>query len=104
MTDEETKAISDAQVKAFFAPKAPEPKQIFDLKAKKWAKGFLEQPSQYEINKADDYKRCLLRIGRKNSGNTTASNGNTPGNTTASSGKRDIAQLGMQANKSITPL
>ena len=66
--------------------------------------GFLEQPSQYEINKADDYKRCLLRIGRKNSGNTTASSGNTPGNTTTSSGKRKVAQLGMQANKSIAPL
>ena len=41
MTVEENKAIVDAQVKTHFAPKMPDPKPVYDEKAKKWAKEFL---------------------------------------------------------------
>jgi hypothetical protein len=37
----------------------PTPKQVYTLKQKEWAFDMLTQPSQYELNKPDDYKRCL---------------------------------------------
>ena len=60
-TDEENAAWVAADTKRQLAPKLPPPKQIFSEKDKKWAKSFIEQPSQDEINKEDDYKRCLTR-------------------------------------------
>ena len=48
-------------MKKQLAPKKKEPKQKFDEKTKKWAKSFIEQPSQVELNKLDDYLRCLRR-------------------------------------------
>ena len=61
MTVEENKAIVDAQIKAHFWPKMPQPKQVYDEKAKKWAKEFLEQPAQYKMNLRSDYDRELIK-------------------------------------------
>ena len=77
--------IVDVEVKRQFAPKKPEAKQTFKPKAVKWAKVFLVQPSQFVINKPDDYLRCM----RKVSSHTTKS--------TSASGKRDVVQLGQHA-------
>ena len=63
---------------------APEPKQIFTEKEKQWAKGFIEQPSQVEMNKPNDYLRALSRV--------------------KPSKKRGVAQLGEQSKQSISPL
>ena len=87
MTEEENAAIVEAEVKRQLAPRKPEPKQIFTPKQKKWAKEFLEHPSQIEINRPDDYLRCLRRA----SSHTTRSS--------SASGKRDVAQLGEQAKQ-----
>ena len=72
-------------MKRQLAPRKPEPKQTFGPETKKWAKGFIEHPSQIEINRPDDYLRCL----------SSSSSG---------SGKRDVAQLREQAKQSISPL
>jgi hypothetical protein len=72
------------------------PKQVYTKKQKKWAIDMFTQPSQYELNKPDDYKHCLdkqveaIQEGKKTSA--------------TASGKRDVAQLGEQAKKSISPL
>ena len=88
MTPEENKEVVDKEVREFFlrAKKkaAPEPKQIFTEKEKQWAKGFLEHPSQVEINKPNDYLRALSRV--------------------KPSKKRGVAQLGEQSKQSISPL
>ena len=85
-TPEENAATVAADVKRQLAPRKPEPKKIFTPKQKK------EQPSQIEINRPDDYLRCMRRV---RSHTTTSS---------SASGKRDIAQLGEQAKQSISPL
>ena len=77
MTDEELKEHVDAYVKAQLAPKKPEPKQKFTVKGKQWCKGFLEHPSQVEINRPNDYLRALSRV--------------------EPSRKRGVAQLGEQS-------
>ena len=79
----------------FRSPKKKEPKQTFDPKTIKWAKGFLEQPSQYEINKPDDYTRALRKIDAATPRNVTGSGLPKP---------KDVAQLGEQAKKGISPL
>jgi len=84
-TDEELKASVDADVQIHFAPKKPEPKQTFSAKEKKWAKAFIEHPSQIEINRPDDYVRCLRRV-------------------KAPRRKKGVAQLGEQSKQSISPL
>ena len=78
-------------MRSHFAPKKAEPKQIFTPEQKKWAKDFLEHPSQIEINRPDDYLRCIRRV----RSHTTSS---------SASGKSDVAQLGEQAKQSISPL
>jgi hypothetical protein len=40
-------------------PKKPEPGPPYPLEAIKWAKSMLNQPSQYELNKDDDYTSTL---------------------------------------------
>jgi hypothetical protein len=56
----------------------------------------LTQPSQYKLNKPDDYKRCLdKQVDAKEEANKTS---------TTVRGKRDVAQLGAQTKKSISPL
>ena len=91
-TVEENVVIVDTEVKRQFAPKKPEAKQTFKPEAVKWAKDFVEQPSQFEINKADDYLRCMRKVSSRPKKNSSAS------------GKRDVAQLGQQAKQLISPL
>jgi hypothetical protein len=56
----------------------------------------LTQPSQYELRKPDDYKRCLdKQVNAKKEAIKTSA---------TARGKRDIAQLGAQTKKSISPL
>ena len=95
MTDAETEAYVKADVKRQLAPKNKPQKQTFDPETIKWAKGFIEQPSQYEINKPDDYTRALRKI-----------DAITPRNVTGSGlpKLKGVAQLGEQAKKGISPL
>ena len=80
-----------AQVKAHFAPKKPEPKPVYNEKTKKWAKSFLEQPSQISMNLESDYDREIIKQAQKKK------------ITSAKSGKQ-VAQLGAQKNQSVAPL
>jgi hypothetical protein len=57
------------------------PNQVFTTKQKKWAIDMLTQPSQYDLNKPDDYTRYLDKQVEAASKTRSAS----------SSGKRDIA-------------
>ena len=82
-----------AEVKAHLAPRKPVEKQTFDAKTIKWAKDFIEQPSQIQMNLPDDYSRALWR---------TPASSRTKGS--SASGTRDVAQLGKQENQSISPL
>ena len=68
-------------------------KQTFTAKENKWAIGFITEPSQYEKNKPDNYLRALSK---------SSSSPKTRSSTAR--GKRDVAQLGQQANQSIAPL
>jgi hypothetical protein len=94
MTYEENKAISDAQVKAFFAPKKPEAKQTYSEKDKKWAIDMLTQLAQYKMNLPSDYDCKILKQGALS---------DEKKKTSAKSGKR-IPQLGEQKNESVSPL
>jgi hypothetical protein len=60
-TAEEIEAEDRAKVKRKLAAlrPTPTPKQVYATKQKEWAIDMLTQPSQYELNKLDDYKRCL---------------------------------------------
>jgi hypothetical protein len=60
-TEEENKSISDAEVKAHFAPKKPEPKSTYSEKDKNWAMGMLTQPAPYKLSLPSDYKREIER-------------------------------------------
>ena len=93
-TVEENAAEVAAQVQAHFAPKMPEPKQIFDEKTKKWAKEFIEQPAKYKMNLRSDYEREIIKQDAKRRQNKKPS---------AKSGKQ-IPQLGEQKNQSVPPL
>jgi hypothetical protein len=56
----------------------------------------LTQPLQYELRKPYDYKRCLdKQVDAKKEANKTSA---------TARGKRDVAQLGAQTKKSISPL
>jgi hypothetical protein len=56
----------------------------------------LTQHSQYELRKPDDYKRCLdKQVDAKKEANKTSA---------TARGKRDVAQLGAQTKKLISPL
>ena len=81
--------------KAFFAPKKPEQKPVYDEKSKKWRKSFLEQPSQISMNLPSDYGRELTKLARAQSEQNKGRS--------AKSGKQ-IAQLGQQKNQSVPPL
>ena len=84
--------VMQAEVKKQLAPKKKEPKQKIDEKTKKWAKSFIEKPSQVELNKPDDYLRCLRRTATALVRKSTSAT------------RRDVAQLGAQAKQSISPL
>jgi hypothetical protein len=60
-TAEEIEAEDKAKMKSKLAALrlTPTPKQVYTTKQKEWAINMLTQPSQYELNKPDDYKRCL---------------------------------------------
>jgi hypothetical protein len=74
----------------------PTPKQVYTQKQKQWAFDMLTQPSQYELNKPDDYKRCLdKQVDVKEEANKKS---------TTARGKRDVAQLRAHAKKSISLL
>jgi hypothetical protein len=97
-TAEEIEAKDRAKVKRNLAAlrPTPTPKQVYTQKQKEWAFDMLTQPSQYELNKPDDYKRCLDRqVDAKEEAKKTSA---------TARGKRDVAQLGAQAKKSISPL
>jgi hypothetical protein len=87
-TLEENAAIVKAEVKAFFAPKVPEPKPIFTDEQRDWAYGMLTAEAQYKMNLPSDYKREIERQSRlakaKRSG-------------------KQIPQLGEQKNQSVPP-
>jgi hypothetical protein len=53
--------IVRAEVKAFLAPKVPEPKPTFTPKQTKWAIGMLTAEPQYKQNLPSDYKREIER-------------------------------------------
>jgi hypothetical protein len=97
-TAEEIKVEDRAKVKRKLIAlwPIPTPKQVYIMKQKKWAINMLTQPSQYELNKPDDYK-CYLdkqvdAIEEAKKASATAR------------GKRDVAQLRAQAKKSISLL
>ena len=92
-TVEENKAIVAADVKRQLAPKKPPPKQVYTGDQKKWATDFLNHPSQEEINRKDDYARCLGKISSSKKTSTSDSGKR----------KRDVAQLGAQSKQSISP-
>ena len=83
-----------ADVKKQLAPKKPPPKQVYTGDQIEWATEFLNHPSQEEINRKDDYARCLGKISSKKK-TTTSDSGKR---------KRDVAQLGAQSKQSISPL
>ena len=94
-TEAENAEVVAAYNKAFFAPKKPEPKMVYDEKAKKWAKSFLDGPSQISMNLPSDYGRELKRLARAQSEQNKGRS--------AKSGKQ-IPQLGQQKNQSVAPL
>jgi hypothetical protein len=56
----------------------------------------LTHPSQYELNKPDDYTRCLdKQVEAVEEAKTKSA---------SARGKRDVAQLGGQAKQSVSPL
>jgi hypothetical protein len=79
----ELKAEVKADVKRQFTPKRPPPsEEPVDPIAKAWAKGYLQQPLQYDLNKPDDYTHCLSK--QVSSIKAISS---------SASGKRDVAEL-----------
>ena len=95
MTDAQTEAYVKADVKRQLAPKKKPEKQTFAPEVVEWVTGFLNQPSQFEINKPDDYTRALRKIDAATPRNVTGSGLPKP---------KDVAQLGEQAKKGISPL
>jgi hypothetical protein len=97
-TAEEIEAEDRAKVKRKLAAlrPTPTPKQVYTKEQKEWAFDMLTQPSQYELHKPDDYKRCLdKQVDAKKEANKISA---------TARGKRDVAQLGAQSKKSISPL
>jgi hypothetical protein len=97
-TAEEIEAEDRAKFKRKLAAlrPTPTPKQVYTTKQKKWAIDMLTQPSQYDINKPNDYKRCLDK--------QVDAIEEAKARSTSARGKRDVAQLGAQAKKSVSPL
>ena len=97
MTDNETEkwvqADTEAQIAKWKQSRLPEPTVVYTEEAIQWAKEFLSHPSQFELNKPDDYTRYMRRNRHP-----------APTSTSASSGKRDVPQLGEQPKQSISPL
>jgi hypothetical protein len=93
-TPEEIEAEERAKVKRKLTAlrPSPTPKQVFTARQKKWAFSFLNQPSQYEWNKKDDYTCCLDK--QVEAASKTRS--------TSASRKRDVPQLGEQAKQSVS--
>jgi hypothetical protein len=93
-TPEEIEAEERAKVKRKLTALRPfpTPKQVFTARQKKWAFSFLNQPSQYEWNKKDDYTRCLDK--QVEAASKTRS--------TSASRKRDVPQLRDQAKQSVS--
>jgi hypothetical protein len=88
-TPEEIEAEERAKVKRKLTAlrPTPSPKQVFPERQKQWAISFLNQPSQYDLNKLDDYT-CYLDKQVEAAGKTR---------NTSANGKRDVAQLKEQA-------
>ena len=103
MTDEERQAHVKADVRRQLAPKPKPQKQIFEPETVQWATGFLNHPSQFEINKPDDYTRALRRIDAITHRNCYGAG--LPDVTVSGLPKRKgVAQLGEQAKKGISPM
>jgi hypothetical protein len=82
--------ISDAEVKAQFARKEPEPKPTYTPKQKTWAIGMLTAEPQYKKSLPSDYKCEIERqsdLAKK-----------------AKRSGKQIPQLGEQKNQSVPPL
>jgi hypothetical protein len=92
-TDEENKVISNAQLKAHFAPKKPEPKLTYIEKDKNWAMGMITQPTQYKLRLPSDYK---CEIERQSDLAAKAKR--------SAKNRKQIPQLGEQKNQSVPPL
>jgi hypothetical protein len=60
-TPEENKAIVDAKMKAFLAPKVPEPKPTYTQKQKTWAIDMLTAEPQYKRSLPSEYKYEIER-------------------------------------------
>jgi hypothetical protein len=60
-TPEENDMIVRADVKAFLAPKVPEPKPTYTPKKKTWAIDMLTAEPQYKRSLPSDYKREIER-------------------------------------------
>jgi hypothetical protein len=74
----------------------PTPKQVYTMKQKEWAIYMLTHPSQYELNKPDDYTRCLDK--------QVEAVEEAKMRSASARGKRDVAQLGEQAKQSVSLL
>jgi hypothetical protein len=65
-----------------FGPKWLPPKQVYTVKQKRLSTSFINQPLQYDLNKPDDYTRCLdKQVEASKTRSTSASE------------KRDVARL-----------
>jgi hypothetical protein len=80
-TKHENREIKRDYVQMQLHPKKPETEPPFPPETIKWANSMLNQPSQYELNKDDDYTRTLKQ----------------------QIVKKDVPQLGTQAKQSIPP-
>jgi hypothetical protein len=97
-TAEEIEVDDRAKVKIKLAAlrPTPTPKQVYTTKQKEWAIYMLTHPSQYDLNKPDDYTRCLDKQVEAIEEAKTRS--------ASARGKRDVAQLEAQAKQSVSLL
>jgi hypothetical protein len=89
-TPEETDAIVNAEMKAHFAQKEPEPKPTCNDKDKKWVVDMITTEPQYKRSLPSDYKHEIERqsdLAKK-----------------AKRSRKQIPQLGEQKNQSVPPL
>ena len=79
MTVEENEAWVQAdrekQIAYWKKSRLPEPKPVYTEEAKQWAKEFISHPSQFELNKPDDYTRYMRRNWHKPPTSTSGSSG-----------------------------
>ena len=107
MTPEEIKAIVDAEVKAFFAPKVPEPKVELPPKTVEHFVELLERPSIHDPSvQKSDYERELIKTYKKAQREKSASakSRSSSSHTTTARGGKKVPQLGCQEKQSIPPL